>query len=86
MVEMHLDFGLGATGPRLLAPPGPFEALAGTGPTVKKWLIEVRAGSRHLEALGKIHVGGPPQHLTFVFIHFILKCVYYLHMYILITL
>ncbi len=53
-VETHFDFGLGATGPRLLAPPGLFEALARTGPTMEKWLMEVRAGSRHLEALGKI--------------------------------
>ncbi len=27
-VETHHDFGLGATGPRLLALPGPFKALA----------------------------------------------------------
>ncbi len=38
-VETHRDFGLGATGPRLLAPPGPFKALARTGPTVEKRLI-----------------------------------------------
>ncbi len=35
-VETHRDFGLGATGPRLLAPPGPFKALSRTGPTVEK--------------------------------------------------
>ncbi len=39
-VETHRDFGLGATGPRLLAPPGPFKALARTGPTVEKWLLD----------------------------------------------
>ncbi len=38
-VEMQRDFGLGATGPRLLAPPGPFKALALTGPTVEKRLM-----------------------------------------------
>ncbi len=37
--ETHLDFGLGATGPRLLAPLGPFKALARTGPTVEKRLL-----------------------------------------------
>ncbi len=37
-VETHRDFGLGATGPRLSAPPGPFKALAHTGPTVEKRL------------------------------------------------
>ncbi len=35
-VEKHCDFGLGATGPRLLAPPGLFKALDRTGPTVEK--------------------------------------------------
>ncbi len=35
-VETQCDFGLGATGPRLLAPPGPFKALARTGPTVEQ--------------------------------------------------
>ncbi len=39
MVETHRDFWLGATGPRLLAPPGPFKALARTSPTVEKWLL-----------------------------------------------
>ncbi len=38
-VETQRDFGLGATGPRLLARPGPFEALARTGPTVEKRLM-----------------------------------------------
>ncbi len=38
-VETQRDFGLGATGPRLLAPPGPFKALARTGPTVEKRLM-----------------------------------------------
>ncbi len=38
-VETHRDFGLGATGLRLLAPPGPFKALAHTGPTVEKRLV-----------------------------------------------
>ncbi len=38
-VETQRDFGLGATGPRLLAPPGPFKALARTGPTVEKRLL-----------------------------------------------
>lgn len=37
-VETQHDFGLGATG--LLAPPGPFKALARTGPTVEKWLMK----------------------------------------------
>ncbi len=37
-VETHRDFGLGATGPRLLAPPGPFKILTRTGPTVEKRL------------------------------------------------
>ncbi len=36
MVEMQHDFGLGATGLRLLAPPGLLETLARTGPTVEK--------------------------------------------------
>ncbi len=40
-VETHRDFGLGATGPRLLAPPSPFKALAHTGPTVEKWLVNL---------------------------------------------
>ncbi len=35
-VETQRDFGLGATGPRLLAPPGLLKALARTGPTVEK--------------------------------------------------
>ncbi len=35
------DFGLGATGPRLLAPLGPLKALACTGPTVEKAAIVV---------------------------------------------
>ncbi len=38
-VETYRDFGLGATGPSLLAPPGPFKALAHTGPTVEKRLV-----------------------------------------------
>ncbi len=38
-VETHHDFGLGATGARLLAPPGPFKALACTGPTLEKRLV-----------------------------------------------
>ncbi len=37
-METHRDFGLGATGPRLLAPPGPFKALVRTGTTVENWL------------------------------------------------
>ncbi len=37
-VEMQRYYGLGATGPSLLAPPGPFKALARTGPTVEKRL------------------------------------------------
>ncbi len=43
-VETHRDFGLGATGPRLLALPGPFKALARTGLTVEKWLMLPRLG------------------------------------------
>jgi len=39
MVETHCDFELGTTDPRLLAPPGPFKALARTGPTVEKRLL-----------------------------------------------
>ncbi len=35
----HRDFGLGATGPRLLAPPARFKALARTNPTVEKRLL-----------------------------------------------
>ncbi len=38
-VETQRDFELGATGPRLLAPPGPFKALARTDPTVEKQLM-----------------------------------------------
>ncbi len=38
-VETHHDFRLGATGPRLFAWPGPFNALARTGPTVEKRLF-----------------------------------------------
>ncbi len=38
-VEAHRNFGLGATGTRLLAPPDTFKALARTGPTVEKWLL-----------------------------------------------
>ncbi len=34
-VETQHDFGLDATDPRLLAPPGPLKALARTGPTVE---------------------------------------------------
>ncbi len=41
MVETHRDFGLGATGPRLLAPPGPFKALAHTGSIVEKRLMAI---------------------------------------------
>ncbi len=37
--ETHRDFGLGAAGPRLLAPPGQFKALAHTGPAVEKQLL-----------------------------------------------
>ncbi len=35
-VETQRDFGLGATGPRLLAPPGLLKTLARTVPTVEK--------------------------------------------------
>ncbi len=38
-LETQRDFELGATGPRLLAPPGPFKALARTDPTVEKQLM-----------------------------------------------
>ncbi len=40
-VETHRDIGLGTTGPRLLAPPGPLKALAHTGPTMEKWLMKL---------------------------------------------
>ncbi len=36
MVETQRDFGLGATGLRLLAPPGLLKKLARTGPTAEK--------------------------------------------------
>ncbi len=39
-VETHRDFGLSATGPRLLAQSGPFKALARIGPTVEKQAID----------------------------------------------
>ncbi len=38
-VETHCNLGLGATSPRLLAPPGPFKSLARTGPTVEKRVL-----------------------------------------------
>ncbi len=38
-METHRDFGFGATGPSLLARPGPFKALARTDPTVEKRLM-----------------------------------------------
>ncbi len=41
MVETQRDFGLYATGPRLLAPPGLLKALARTGPSVEKRLMKV---------------------------------------------
>ncbi len=41
-VEMHRDFGLGATGLRLLALPGPLKALARTGPTVCQSFAEIQ--------------------------------------------
>ncbi len=45
-VETHRDFGLGATGSRLLAPPGPFKAQARTDPTVEKWLVTWRGSAK----------------------------------------
>ncbi len=51
-VETQRDFGLGATGPRLLAPPGPFKALARTGPTVEKRLLTCQKGASFSLTIG----------------------------------
>ncbi len=47
-VKTHRDFGLGATGPRLLALPGPFKTMARTDPTVEKRLMRA-AGTGELQ-------------------------------------